>query len=195
MIQYEKKPGKVQGLVKLPPGYGLQRCPGTPPLEVTRSNTDLQVRSTYRGAETVVALFQIMFAMMSLYRSVGREIQTYGYAAFSFTVLPFAVMSLGNLLACFASPDYEGFHLVRSLEMEEAIGRGAGIHATVGSLVPVEETGGCSRVCFHHDGGKLCAYRIRAQKVEYLGEVIRGSLSSPSSQSTHVCFPSIPQPV
>ncbi len=164
----------VQGLGvrSIPSGYGILRCQGIPALRVTSNGSECKPYYDHRMMESIVAMFQIMSATVSLYRSRGEQFDRYGYTAFSITVLPYAVMSFANLLANMLSMDYPLFHLVSTPEMEEATGRGASVTAVVGKLTPE-----CAfedkmvSVRFEESNGVLHVYKITVLGKDYLGEL------------------------
>lgn len=156
----------VEGLElgSLPAGYGIQRCQGTPPLQVHRRPNDWKVSGDHKATENVIALAQIMFATVSVYKSRGDQFERYGYAAFSLTVLPFAVMSFANLVANILSLDYARLYLVETPELIEAQKRGAIVMGVVGELeTEVEHT---LEVTFEMKENVLLAWRtINSEKV------------------------------
>lgn len=165
-------------LDSLPPGYGIQRCQGTPTLQIHRRGNDVKVSGDHKTTENVIALAQIIFATVSVYKSRGDQFRRYGYAAFSLTVLPFAVMSFANLIANIISPDYARLHLVETPELIEAQERGAIVMCVVGKLQnEVELT---SRVAFRREGDVLLAWRDLESKYSCSGPVIhREEICSP----------------
>jgi hypothetical protein len=149
----------VEGLelASLPPGYGIQRCQGTPTLQVQRRPNDWKVSGDHQATENVIALAQIMFATVSVYKSRGDQFERYGYAAFSLTVLPFAVMSFANLVANILSLGYARLYLVETPELIEAQERGAIVMGVVGKLeTEIEHT---LEVAFEMKGNVLLAWR------------------------------------
>ena len=126
----------VEGIAldTLPPGYGIQRCQGTPTLQIQRRASDLKISGDHIVTESVVALAQIIFATISVYKSRGDQFERYGYAAFSLTVLPFAVMSCANLIANIVSLNYARLYLVETPELIEAQARGLIVMSMVGNL-------------------------------------------------------------
>ncbi|KAF8241871.1 hypothetical protein K440DRAFT_665110 [Wilcoxina mikolae CBS 423.85] len=56
--------------------------------------------------------FQIVFGAKGLYDARGHQIERYGYAAYSFTVVPYLLMSLLNLIALLCEPQYPALYLV-----------------------------------------------------------------------------------
>jgi hypothetical protein len=95
-------------------------------------------RSITKG---LVAVLQLCFSIFVLVRSKGNQIQTYGYAAFSLTVAPYAVMAVVNLLANAVMPTYSSLYLVRNdvmTEIEEA--NNISFNNVVGTVQQVDET-------------------------------------------------------
>lgn len=156
----------------MPSGYGILRCQGIPALRVKSINSDCKPYYDHRIMESIVAMFQIMSATVSVYRSRGEQFEQYGYTAFSLTVLPYAVMSFANLLANLLSMDYPLFHLVSTPEMKEAMSRGASATAVVGKLTPdyaFEEK--MVSVRFEKTNGLLHAYTVTGAGQVFLGEL------------------------
>ena len=93
------------------------------------------IAASYSIPKAVIAIVQLGYATMTLYQSKGNQIEHYGYAAFALTVIPYAIMSLINLLANALTPDYQALYLVGSNVMDEAIQRGCRFDGVVGRLV------------------------------------------------------------
>jgi hypothetical protein len=93
------------------------------------------ISSSYSFPKAVVAIVQTVYAAITLYQSRGSQIQIYGYAAFGLTVTPYIVMSIVNLIAALATPDYDALFLVRSEIMDEAEKRGGVFDGLVGKLI------------------------------------------------------------
>ena len=70
-------------------------------------------------AKSLVALLQLCFSVFVLVRSKGNQVPIYGYAAFSLTVAPYAVMAAVNLLANVCMPTYDCLYLVENDVMRE----------------------------------------------------------------------------
>jgi hypothetical protein len=84
----------------------------------------------------MAALLQSLYASLTLYRTGGGQVNRYGFAAPGLTVLPYAVMSILNLMANLVAPHYPTLYLVRSEVMEEAERRtGLPFHYVVGKVV------------------------------------------------------------
>jgi hypothetical protein len=72
------------------------------------------------GVKSLISLFQLIFSAVTLWRVRGNQLATYGYAAFSLSVAPYAVMAAANLLANMVSPQYQTMFLVRNEVLDEA---------------------------------------------------------------------------
>jgi len=68
----------------------------------------------YSLVKILAAIFQLAFAITTLYRARGDQIDRYGMGAFGLTVVPYAWMSLLNLLASVVCPDYSAMWLVET---------------------------------------------------------------------------------
>lgn len=94
------------------------------------------IGASYSIPKTVIAIVQLVYATVTLYQSRTNQIDTFGYSAFGLTVIPYALMSLVNLIGNTVTPDYHALYLVASDIMDEAIRRGARFDGVVGRLVP-----------------------------------------------------------
>jgi hypothetical protein len=74
----------------------------------------------YSLIKVLLALGQLCFAIATLYRTRGDQIEKYGYAAFGLTVIQYALMSLINLLANVCCPQYPTVYMVETAVMREA---------------------------------------------------------------------------
>ena len=136
----------VQGFYICPEGYELAILQLAPLRFVTASSetprrlpippgSDIRLPNTYNIPKTLISLIQAFWAISTLYMARGEQIQKYGYAAFGFTVVPYAVMSVVNLLANLFISEYPCLYLVSSPDMEEAIQHGGGFQPIVAELV------------------------------------------------------------
>ncbi|KAF8532920.1 hypothetical protein BDD12DRAFT_810589 [Trichophaea hybrida] len=95
----------------------------------------LQLVTQYNVLKILVAIFQTVFASVTLYRTHGDQLVRYGYGAFGLTVIPFIVMSLLNLAVHLVVPTYSTLFMLHSLEMDEAIARGRKFDGVVGQVL------------------------------------------------------------
>ena len=140
---------EIHGRCKLPPGYVLVKVPydaafaedeassgdlhdswwkrkyhnvskavtdAVKPRQLTDSVT---IASSHSALKALVALVQALFAIATLYNAYGHQIDRFGYAACGLTVVPYALMSLINLCANLACPEYSKMYLVSNQALEQ----------------------------------------------------------------------------
>lgn len=134
---------KIHGHFSLPPGYTIAHLPpGTElmPLAVSRAvKADIVLSNSYSFVKAFAGLVQIVSSLYALYSAYGDETAVYGFAAVGFTVLPYTVMSLLNVVANVVEASYDCLFLVRSDVMREAERREAGeFVGEVAELVPAD---------------------------------------------------------
>ena len=117
---------RIHGQCSLPQGYCLVRLPADVSVS-TEGHEPVDVASSQATAKVILSLTQLGFACATLYRARGSQLQQYGYAAFSLTVMPYAIMSFINLTGNLVMPNYPAIYMVRSEVMEEAKTRGGRI--------------------------------------------------------------------
>lgn len=134
---------KVHGLSELPKGYSLALLPSNAhvvpnkPYQ-TGHQKSLTLSSSASIPQSMVAIFQVLYASYTLYKTRGDQLDRYGYAAFGLTVIPYIIMSFLNLLGNLSTPNYPTLYLVGSAELEEAkLQKDAAIDGVVGSVAPV----------------------------------------------------------
>ena len=111
-------------------------------LELTESTlAPTQSSYSYSFCKGAAALLQAVYAFLTLYNSCGNQINWYGYAAFGLTVVPYAVMSVLNLIANIVTPSYSTLYLVESEVMKEAEQRKKELRFSnvVGRIKPVDD--------------------------------------------------------
>lgn len=148
---------RIHGQCSLPQGYYLIRLPENVMVS-TDGHDPLDIACFHPTTKVILSLMQLGFACVTLYRARGSQLQQYGYAAFSLTVMPYAIMSFINLIGNLITPTYSTVFMVRSEVMDEAEARGGIFHGTIGS-VPThsdndngEESGGIHTVSFGRSG-------------------------------------------
>ena len=108
---------------QLPDGYAIQTLPVD--IKVTPHHDGaIELCKCHNVLKWLVAIAQLLYAIFTLYRSRGNQIDTYGYASFGLTVISYAIMSLINLIANVVTPEYPAIYMVRSEIMNEAEARG-----------------------------------------------------------------------
>ena len=100
-------------------------------------NGKIELCKSHNVLKWLAAIIQLLFACFTLYRTRGAQVHRYGYAAFGFTVIPYAIMSLVNLIANVLNPEYPCLYLVRSRVMREAESRQPPLRVsgTIGTMV------------------------------------------------------------
>src|SRR6185436_6782130 len=69
--------------------------------------------------KVIISVLQLLFAISTLYRTRGNQLDVYGYAAFGLTVTPYAWMTLINLLGNLLCPQYDTMFIVESSGYDE----------------------------------------------------------------------------
>lgn len=138
---------KIHGAFFLPDGYDLAYVPDNAIVKPfashdrQREQNDIplkcEVSSSNTWLKAIIAIFQIIYASFTLYRSRGDQIESYGYAAFGLTVIPYILMSILNLIGQIVTSEYPALYLVHSEEMDEAKRRDGVFEGAIGTLVPV----------------------------------------------------------
>jgi hypothetical protein len=70
---------------------------------------------SYNFIKILVSMAQLLFAISTIYRTRGDQLDLYGYAAFGLTVVPYAWMSFINLLGNLMRPQYDTMFVVKSV--------------------------------------------------------------------------------
>ena len=95
-----------------------------------------KLSSSFNLIKGIAALLQLLYTSFTLYHTNGGQLKWYGFAAPGLSVIPYAVMSLLNLIANLLTPHYPTMYLVRSEVMEEVERRaGSQFHYVVGEIV------------------------------------------------------------
>jgi hypothetical protein len=158
----------IHGQCCLPPGYHLVCISGD---ILVKPNHDIPVHisSSQNIAKSIASVVQLLFACATLYRARGDQLSHYGYAAFSLTVIPYAIMSLVNLLGNIMSPNYPSMYIIESEVLREAKTRGGKFDGTVGFLVEDtnsneegQQVGGNDTIWFEGSEGGQALYKDQA---------------------------------
>lgn len=115
---------KVHGQHKLPPGFELGEVPAYASFEKDEAPRnrwwqkavpqETQLASNRNLVRIIASCVQVVFGVITLYRTRGLQIERFGYAAYGLTVFPYALMSLINLCANILQPDYPAMYIVDS---------------------------------------------------------------------------------
>lgn len=139
---------EVHGRCVLREGFYLAPLPSNVQVD-TEPGQDIKISSSRNVVAALVGIIQVVSAIIALYSARDTQLNQYGYAAFSLTVIQYGIMSLINLIGALATPEYQKLHIIRSNLLEKAIDKG-GVDGTVGCIVqnetPTAITG--RRKCF-----------------------------------------------
>ena len=80
-----------------------------------------------------VGIAQVIFASITIYRARGDQIEKYGYAAYGFSVYPYLLMSLANLIKLLACGRYPYAYVLRTATLAEAEKKGGVFEGAVGN--------------------------------------------------------------
>lgn len=131
---------KIQGQYSLPHGYSFAKLPPGTSLGAINPATDrssVVIASSYGIVKSFTAALQILFSVFTLYSAYGSQVQTYGYAAFGFSVVPYTIMSFLNAIANMIEADYDTLFMVESEVMVEAFERtGEEFVGAVAAMIP-----------------------------------------------------------
>jgi len=129
----------IHGRVLLPKGYMFRVLSDNIEFFPLKEGS-IELSKSYNILKSVAAIIQLLFACITLYRTRGTQLDTYGYAAFGLTVIPYAIMSLVNFIANIMTPDYPAMFMVRTKYMDEAEGHGGIFNGAVATIYAEQET-------------------------------------------------------
>ena len=184
---------KVHGLCKLAPGYGLSYVPEDVKIFPRYLTDDLdpivtlliairardiggivkaltsgtRLASTQNAPRILFSFIQTLSAGWSLYRAQGKQIETYGYAAYGLTVLPYMIVSIVNFLGSLLTREYEMVYMVHSKTMEEMIRKGGIVDGFIGSLEALSEESSLNQELVVPEGSTLQFQSTLDLKVTY----------------------------
>ncbi|KAF2029984.1 hypothetical protein EK21DRAFT_41639, partial [Setomelanomma holmii] len=126
----------IHGTHSLPAGYCFALLPDNAEFEAPAASSDarrltVEVSVTYNNVKALIALAQSAYALTTLYRARGDQIEQYGYAAFGLTVAQYAVMFITNLIGNLCRPEYPSLYMVESSMMDEARRQGGHFNGAV----------------------------------------------------------------
>jgi len=111
---------KIHGRVSLPSGWRLREVPWGATFDdddatsQTEKAVAVLISRDYSFTKSAIALGQTLYAISTLYNTRGGQIQQFGYAAFGFTVIPYAFMSILNFIGNLICPEYPCMYVVES---------------------------------------------------------------------------------
>lgn len=73
-----------------------------------------QLAEQYSFLKSIVAVCQTLYALSTLYKTRGGQIEQFGYAAYGLTVIPYGFMSIVNLVSNIFSSEYSAIFVVET---------------------------------------------------------------------------------
>ncbi|KAI5790477.1 hypothetical protein FPQ18DRAFT_293454 [Pyronema domesticum] len=176
----DKSKYKVHGFYRLPDTYSLAHLPpGTELKSLEASNAkkgDIVLSNSYSFVKGFTGLVQVISSLYALFSVYGDQTRLYGFAAFGFTVLPYTVMSILNVIANYVEASYDCLFLVRSDVMKEAEKREGGeFVGEVAELVLAtdpEQVQNVGSLAMNLLFRRETRTRYRAREVDDLGNII-----------------------
>ena len=99
-----------------------------------QDSKEIALGTSTEVAGAVIAIAQVIFSVITLYRNRGEQVEKYGYAAYSFSVFPYALMSLANLVKLVFCGRYPFVYVLRTNTLTEAERKGGLFEGAVGVL-------------------------------------------------------------
>jgi len=139
---------KLFGNTRLPKGYtcGIHQGSGQVEFATNLLASNLEDTSGIKlcrpksWMKVALSIFQLGSAIVTLYDTRGDQTNRYGYAAYGLTVIPYALMSLVNMLCAGHRGDWPCRYMLRTAILQEAERRpGALFDGAVGTLKGMEE--------------------------------------------------------
>jgi len=116
---------QVDGEYSLQGGYCLLPLPEGAVLSTPQNEVDSsRLAPSYNFPKLLIGFIQAIWAIVTLYRARGDQVNTYGYAAFGLTVAQYAFMSVLNIFGNLLRPEYHSKFMVRTPLMDEAEKKG-----------------------------------------------------------------------
>ena len=129
---------QVHGEITFPPEYALiapyQPNHRNEMAPAFRKSKGIMLCRSIEVANAVVAIGQVIFSSITIYRARGEQIEKYGYAAYGLSVYPYALMSVANLIKLAVCGRYPYAYVLRTATLIEAEGNGGVFEGAVGKL-------------------------------------------------------------
>jgi hypothetical protein len=115
-------------LIEVPPNmrlrhYELRHRVGSDGSDITIPGPAPAIKMTLAKNRNIpkllINILQIVWGIITLYKSRGDQIALYGYGAFGLTVAPYTIMGIINLATNLLRPEYMNMYLVHTPTMED----------------------------------------------------------------------------
>lgn len=187
----------IHGRHTLPTGYRFAILPHDAkfeslPTALGGQRLHVEISATYNTVKALIALAQSAYALSTLYRARGDQIERFGYAAFGLTVAPYAVMSIMNLVGNLCRPEYPSLYMVESSTMDEARSRGGLFEGAVGRI---QEEANSRCTCDFRDGQDVDELHFAAGPSDEVEAHFCTTSSSASRKLLTVLEPKLKRPI
>ena len=141
----DRKNRSIHGHIRVPPGYSLAVPADKAYTEhlIARDlqpTADIRIHRASGIMQMLVSVVQIVAALYTLYATEGAQIARWGYAAYGLSVLPYALMSVMNILSASIVGEYASGHVLRTPVLHEAARReGSHFDGAVGAVRKIAE--------------------------------------------------------
>ena len=129
----------------IPPGYALivpsHRQHRDELAPAFRKSKGIVLGASTEVPSAAIAIAQVIFSSITIYRARGDQINKYGYAAYGLSVYPYALMSLANLIKLALCGRYPFVYVLRTSTLFEAERRGGFFEGAVGNLEVIRGQG------------------------------------------------------
>ncbi|KAH8146888.1 uncharacterized protein LAJ45_08967 [Morchella importuna] len=85
---------------------------GGPEESHTNTQRDQALFANFSFLTALIAILQILYGCFELYSARGKQLERFGYAAYSLSVIPYILMSLSNLISSLFTPQFPTFYFV-----------------------------------------------------------------------------------
>jgi hypothetical protein len=119
----EQSKMRLHGSYRLKKEYCLVPVPARAAVSAPAGRTDAShylLASSHNIPRMLISFIQALWAIVTLYRARGDQVDQFGYAAFGLTVAQYAFMSVINIIGNLLQPEYPSLFMIRTPLMNEA---------------------------------------------------------------------------
>ncbi|KDQ57090.1 hypothetical protein JAAARDRAFT_283642 [Jaapia argillacea MUCL 33604] len=150
---------KIHGGIVLPPGYKV----AIPNSDILRQyfpfrsaiNKSIVLSRSQSYVKMALSVAQLVYSIITIYRTRGNQLERFGYAAFGLSVFPYAFMSLANFICIGVVGEYTHLYMLRTAVMREAKLRGGVFLGAIGSIKGEDRNGEDGSLADGEKGGDL----------------------------------------
>ncbi|KDQ52008.1 hypothetical protein JAAARDRAFT_492938 [Jaapia argillacea MUCL 33604] len=136
---------RIHGGVKLPPGYKVAIPDSDTLMQYfpfrSAINKSIVLSRSQSYVKMAISVAQLVYSVITIYRTKGNQLERFGYAAFGLSVFPYAFMSLANFICIGVVGEYTHLYMLRTAVMREAKLRGGIFPGAIGSIKGEDRNG------------------------------------------------------